>query len=137
MLPFRVGYGFDLHRLVEGKKLIICGVDVPHTKGCDAHSDGETWWQLLHRLSGSSMSTPCRRGLLGQHTSHWLTNQLTTWLCCALGVPCERGTGVYAESWACLLQPPWPVCHSLQGQGCLSQPVCPSLCAAPCAWGGS
>lgn len=40
VLPFRVGYGFDLHRLVEGKKLIICGIDVPHTKGCDAHSDG-------------------------------------------------------------------------------------------------
>ena len=40
VLPIRVGYGFDLHRLVEGKKLIICGVDVPHTKGCDAHSDG-------------------------------------------------------------------------------------------------
>lgn len=76
MLPFRVGYGFDLHRLVEGKKLIICGVDVPHTKGCDAHSDGETWWHLLHRLSGSSMSTPCRRGLLGQHTSHQPTNHM-------------------------------------------------------------
>ena len=41
VLPFRVGYGFDLHRLVEGKKLIICGVDVPHVRGCDAHSDGK------------------------------------------------------------------------------------------------
>ena len=41
VLPFRVGYGFDLHRLVEGKKLIICGIDVPHVRGCDAHSDGE------------------------------------------------------------------------------------------------
>lgn len=40
VLPFRVGYGFDLHRLVEGRKLIICGVDVPHVRGCDAHSDG-------------------------------------------------------------------------------------------------
>ena len=40
VLPFRVGYGFDLHRLVEGKKLIICGVEVPHVRGCDAHSDG-------------------------------------------------------------------------------------------------
>ena len=40
VLPFRVGYGFDLHRLVEGKKLIICGIDVPHVRGCDAHSDG-------------------------------------------------------------------------------------------------
>lgn len=39
-LPFRVGHGFDLHRLAEGYKLIIGGIDIPHTKGCEAHSDG-------------------------------------------------------------------------------------------------
>jgi hypothetical protein len=40
-LPYRVGHGFDLHRLAEGYKLIIGGVEIPHTKGCEAHSDGE------------------------------------------------------------------------------------------------
>lgn len=40
-LPYRVGHGFDLHRLAEGYKLIIGGIDIPHTKGCEAHSDGE------------------------------------------------------------------------------------------------
>ena len=40
-LPFRVGHGFDLHRLAPGLKLILGGVDIPHTKGCEAHSDGE------------------------------------------------------------------------------------------------
>lgn len=40
VLPYRVGHGFDLHRLAEGYKLIIGGVDIPHTKGCEAHSDG-------------------------------------------------------------------------------------------------
>ena len=65
MLPFRVGYGFDLHRLVEGKKLIICGVDVPHTKGCDAHSDGEMWAAAAPGLFGSSLGAPCRRGPAG------------------------------------------------------------------------
>lgn len=39
-LPYRVGHGFDLHRLAEGYKLIIGGVEIPHTKGCEAHSDG-------------------------------------------------------------------------------------------------
>ncbi len=48
VLPFRVGYGFDLHRLVEGKKLIICGIDVPHVRGCDAHSDGESDLHCTH-----------------------------------------------------------------------------------------
>ena len=33
--------GWDLHRLEEGKRLVIGGVDVPHTKGTIAHSDGE------------------------------------------------------------------------------------------------
>lgn len=42
VLPFRVGHGFDLHRLEEGDyKLIIGGIEIPHTKGCVAHSDGE------------------------------------------------------------------------------------------------
>lgn len=47
VLPFRVGHGFDLHRLEEGYKLIIGGIEIPHTKGCQAHSDGDV---LLHTL---------------------------------------------------------------------------------------
>jgi 2-C-methyl-D-erythritol 2,4-cyclodiphosphate synthase len=39
-LPFRVGHGFDLHRLEPGYPLIIGGIDVPHDRGCEAHSDG-------------------------------------------------------------------------------------------------
>ncbi|KAG9455316.1 hypothetical protein H6P81_008220 [Aristolochia fimbriata] len=44
-LPFRVGHGFDLHRLEPGLPLIIGGVNVPHDRGCEAHSDGDV---LLH-----------------------------------------------------------------------------------------
>jgi hypothetical protein len=51
VLPYRVGHGFDLHRLAEGHKLIIGGVEIPHTKGCEAHSDGEQPWQRLLSLS--------------------------------------------------------------------------------------
>lgn len=47
-LPFRVGHGFDLHRLEEGYPLIIGGIDVPHTRGCVAHSDGDV---LLHCIT--------------------------------------------------------------------------------------
>ncbi|KAG5563320.1 hypothetical protein RHGRI_005913 [Rhododendron griersonianum] len=39
-LPFRVGHGFDLHRLEPGYPLIIGGIDIPFEKGCEAHSDG-------------------------------------------------------------------------------------------------
>lgn len=40
-LPFRVGHGFDLHRLEPGYPLIIGGINIPHDRGCEAHSDGE------------------------------------------------------------------------------------------------
>nr|ALL56348.1 2C-methyl-D-erythritol 2,4-cyclodiphosphate synthase [Artemisia annua] len=45
VLPFRVGHGFDLHRLEPGYPLIIGGIDIPHERGCEAHSDGDV---LLH-----------------------------------------------------------------------------------------
>jgi hypothetical protein len=41
VLPFRVGHGFDLHRLEPDRPLIIGGVTIPHDRGCDAHSDGK------------------------------------------------------------------------------------------------
>ncbi|KAL8498519.1 hypothetical protein ACS0TY_021738 [Phlomoides rotata] len=45
VLPFRVGHGFDLHRLEPGYPLIIGGINIPHDRGCEAHSDGDV---LLH-----------------------------------------------------------------------------------------
>jgi len=44
-LPFRVGHGFDLHRLEPNLPLIIGGINIPHDRGCEAHSDGDV---LLH-----------------------------------------------------------------------------------------
>lgn len=40
-MDIRVGHGFDVHALADGLRLVLCGVDVPHTKGCVAHSDGD------------------------------------------------------------------------------------------------
>lgn len=45
VLPFRVGHGFDLHRLEPNLPLIIGGINIPHDRGCEAHSDGDV---LLH-----------------------------------------------------------------------------------------
>jgi 2-C-methyl-D-erythritol 2,4-cyclodiphosphate synthase len=42
VLPFRVGHGFDLHRLEPGYPLIIGGINIPHDRGCEAHSDGNS-----------------------------------------------------------------------------------------------
>lgn len=45
--PFSVGIGFDLHRLVEGRDLVLGGVTIPYPKGLLGHSDGDA---LLHAL---------------------------------------------------------------------------------------
>ncbi|MBQ7383514.1 MAG: 2-C-methyl-D-erythritol 2,4-cyclodiphosphate synthase [Clostridia bacterium] len=44
----RIGHGYDVHKLVEGRKLIIGGVDIPHEKGLLGHSDADV---LLHAVS--------------------------------------------------------------------------------------
>lgn len=44
---FRIGQGFDLHRLVDGRKLILGGVEIPFEKGLAGHSDADV---LLHAI---------------------------------------------------------------------------------------
>jgi len=44
----RTGIGYDAHRLVEGRKLILGGVEIPHDRGLDGHSDADV---LLHAIA--------------------------------------------------------------------------------------
>ena len=37
----RIGHGYDVHALAEGLRLVLCGVEIEHSKGCVAHSDGD------------------------------------------------------------------------------------------------
>ena len=46
-LKFRVGIGFDSHKLDNGESLVIGGVNIPHTKGLTGHSDGDV---LVHAI---------------------------------------------------------------------------------------
>lgn len=41
MTPFRIGYGYDVHALADGLRLVLGGVEIEHAKGCVAHSDGD------------------------------------------------------------------------------------------------
>ena len=43
----RIGHGYDVHRLVEGRKLILGGVPIPHQMGLDGHSDADV---LVHAI---------------------------------------------------------------------------------------
>ena len=47
MTDMRIGHGYDVHRLVEGRKLILGGVEIPHTVGLLGHSDADV---LIHAV---------------------------------------------------------------------------------------
>src|SRR5450830_1858770 len=51
--PFRIGQGYDCHALVSGRKLIIGGVDIPHTTGLLGHSDADV---LLHAITDAILA---------------------------------------------------------------------------------
>lgn len=40
-MDIRIGHGYDVHALADGLRLVLCGVEVEHSKGCVAHSDGD------------------------------------------------------------------------------------------------
>jgi 2-C-methyl-D-erythritol 2,4-cyclodiphosphate synthase len=44
---FKIGIGYDVHRLVKGRKLFLGGVEIPHDKGLDGHSDADV---VLHAI---------------------------------------------------------------------------------------
>lgn len=50
MYKFRIGHGYDAHRLTENRALVLGGVDIPHTQGLDGHSDADV---LVHAVMDS------------------------------------------------------------------------------------
>lgn len=62
-LPFRIGQGYDCHTLVEGRKMIIGGVDIPHAKGLKGHSDADV---LLHAITDALLGA-LALGDIGKH----------------------------------------------------------------------
>src|SRR5690554_1033792 len=63
LVPFRVGQGFDVHALVEGRPLIIGGVTIAHTHGLMGHSDADV---LLHAVTDALLGG-AGLGDIGRH----------------------------------------------------------------------
>ena len=59
----RIGYGYDVHRLVEGRRLILGGIDIPWEKGLLGHSDADV---LTHALMDALLGAAAL-GDIGQH----------------------------------------------------------------------
>lgn len=60
---YRIGNGFDVHRLVEGRNLIVCGVNIPYSLGLLGHSDADV---ALHALSDAILGAAALRDI-GYH----------------------------------------------------------------------
>lgn len=61
--PFRIGNGYDVHRLAPRLPFWVCGIQVPHEKGCIAHSDGDT---PIHALCDAILGA-LALGDIGKH----------------------------------------------------------------------
>ena len=59
----RIGNGYDVHKLVEGRKLVLGGIEIPHTKGVLGHSDGDV---LIHAIMDAMLGA-LALGDIGQH----------------------------------------------------------------------
>ena len=62
-MSFRVGQGYDVHRLVPGRKLILGGVEIPHATGLLGHSDADA---LLHAITDALLGAGAL-GDIGRH----------------------------------------------------------------------
>ena len=62
-MSFRVGHGFDAHRLVAGRPLILAGVEVPHDRGLEGHSDGDC---VIHAVCDALLGAAAA-GDMGRH----------------------------------------------------------------------
>ena len=62
-IPFRIGHGYDVHRLTENRKLILGGVEIPYEKGLLGHSDADV---LLHAISDALLGA-LSLGDIGKH----------------------------------------------------------------------
>jgi 2-C-methyl-D-erythritol 2,4-cyclodiphosphate synthase len=63
MKDMRIGYGYDIHRLSEGRPLILGGVEIPFSKGLIGHSDADV---LLHAIIDALLGA-CAHGDIGRH----------------------------------------------------------------------
>jgi 2-C-methyl-D-erythritol 2,4-cyclodiphosphate synthase len=62
-MNIRVGFGFDVHQLVEGRPLVLGGIEIPHHKGPLGHSDGDT---LIHAICDALLGAANMRDI-GYH----------------------------------------------------------------------
>ena len=86
----RIGIGYDIHRFVKGRELVLGGVAIPHSKGLDGHSDADV---VLHAVSDALLGA-VGKGDIGEHFPNTDKNTKTSraWCCWTryLRADCQR-----------------------------------------------
>jgi 2-C-methyl-D-erythritol 2,4-cyclodiphosphate synthase len=90
----RVGQGFDAHRLVPGRRLVLGGVEIPFDRGLEGHSDGDC---LLHAVCDALLGAAAAGDLGGHFPStdpRWKGASSLTFLEAVMDVVGEKGYAV-------------------------------------------
>ena len=106
MTNLRIGHGYDVHKLVEGRKLILGGVEVPHTLGLLGHSDADV---LLHAIMDALLGA-IGKGDIGVHfpdsSDEWLGTSSMHLLSLVHKLLDECGAGVINVDATLVIQKP-------------------------------
>ncbi len=110
-MDIRLGNGFDVHRLTEGRKCIICGVDIPHSCGLLGHSDADV---ALHALADAILGALALRDI-GYHfpdtDPQWKGADSRRLLRAVVAMAAERGYAVSNADITIMAQEPRMLPH--------------------------
>lgn len=70
-IPFRIGFGYDVHRLVVGRELVLGGIKIPYSRGLEGHSDADV---VLHAICDAVLGSLALRDI-----GHHFPNTDSTW----------------------------------------------------------
>lgn len=90
-MGYRVGIGFDAHRLTEGRALVLGGIPIPHERGLEGHSDGDV---LLHAVTDAilgAVGAPDIGSLFPSHDPRFQGTSSRLFVERAVAVAAERG----------------------------------------------
>lgn len=75
-MDFRIGHGYDVHALADGLPLVLGGVEIAHTKGCVAHSDGDVAIHALCDALLGAAGAGRHRAALSRHVGRFCGHRL-------------------------------------------------------------
>jgi 2-C-methyl-D-erythritol 2,4-cyclodiphosphate synthase len=105
-LPYRIGHGFDLHRLEPGLPLIVGGVRLEHDRGCAAHSDGDVVYHSVTDAILGALAQPDIGQLFPDNDPRWKGSDSTIFVAEAVRVMQKMGYTIGNVDVTVILQTP-------------------------------